>query len=172
MALLGASFHLLIEDQGLVLSPILVASDSNQLCCVLGLGHCFTRLALRLSLLLQFWFWGLPVVASPVSEHRLWGTWSPTVLAHKLSSVAHGLSCSSARGIPLGQGWNLHLLHWQADSLPLTYQGSPGHKVLELCLPSRSQLILNLGAGLDILLYVKSYHHHHIASPNIHNDGT
>ena len=31
MALLGVSFHLLIEDQGLVLSAILVPFDSNQL---------------------------------------------------------------------------------------------------------------------------------------------
>ena len=34
--------------------------------------------------------------------------------------VAHGLSCSAARGIFPDQGSNLHLLHWQADSLPLS----------------------------------------------------
>ena len=39
--------------------------------------------------------------------------------------VAHGLSCSLARGIFLDQGSNLNLLHWQADSLPLNHQGSP-----------------------------------------------
>ena len=39
--------------------------------------------------------------------------------------VAHGLSCSTVCGIFPDQGWNLCLLHWQADSLPLSYQGSP-----------------------------------------------
>ena len=29
------------------------------------------------------------------------------------------------QGIFLGQGWNLFLLHWQADSLPLSHQRSP-----------------------------------------------
>ena len=38
--------------------------------------------------------------------------------------VAHRLSCSAACGILLDQGSNLCLLHWQADSLPLSYQGS------------------------------------------------
>ena len=33
------------------------------------------------------------------------------------SCVAHGLSCSVAGGIFLGQGSNLCPLHWQADSL-------------------------------------------------------
>ena len=37
--------------------------------------------------------------------------------------VAHGLSCSVACGIFPGQGSNLCLLHWQADSLPLTPSG-------------------------------------------------
>ena len=38
----------------------------------------------------------------------------------------HGLSCSAACGIFLHQGLNLCLLHWQVDSLPLSYQGGPG----------------------------------------------
>ena len=41
MAPLGVSFHLLIPDQGLVLSAILVPFDSNQFYCVLGLCHSF-----------------------------------------------------------------------------------------------------------------------------------
>ena len=36
--------------------------------------------------------------------------------------VAHRLSCSLACGIFLYQGLNLCLLHWQADSLPLSHQ--------------------------------------------------
>ena len=29
------------------------------------------------------------------------------------------------RGVFPDQGWNQHFLHWQADSLPLSHQGSP-----------------------------------------------
>ena len=39
--------------------------------------------------------------------------------------AAHGLSCSSACGIFVDQGLNPSLLHWQADSLPLSHQGIP-----------------------------------------------
>ena len=39
--------------------------------------------------------------------------------------VAHGLSYFLAWGIFPYQGSNSHLLHWQADSLPLSHQGSP-----------------------------------------------
>ena len=38
--------------------------------------------------------------------------------------VAHRLSCSVACGIFLGQGSNPCLFHWQAESLPLSHQGS------------------------------------------------
>ena len=37
----------------------------------------------------------------------------------------HGLSRSVAFGIPPDQGSNPRLLHWQANSLPLSHQGSP-----------------------------------------------
>ena len=39
--------------------------------------------------------------------------------------VAHRLSCSAAWGIFQDQGSNLYLLHWQADSSPLSHEGSP-----------------------------------------------
>ena len=39
--------------------------------------------------------------------------------------VAHGPSCSTARGIFPDQGSNPCPLHWQADSQPLRHQGSP-----------------------------------------------
>ena len=39
--------------------------------------------------------------------------------------VAHGPSCSAARGIFPDQGSNLCPLRWQADSQPLHHQGSP-----------------------------------------------
>ena len=44
--------------------------------------------------------------------------------------VAHGLSCSAARGILPDQGSNPCPLHWQADSQPLRHQGSPGMRYL------------------------------------------
>ena len=47
---------------------------------------------------------------------RLWST--------GLMVVVHRLSCSVACGILLDQGSNPCLLHWQADSLPLSPQGS------------------------------------------------
>ena len=39
--------------------------------------------------------------------------------------VLEWVAISFSRGIFLTQGLNLHLLHWQADSLPLSHQGSP-----------------------------------------------
>ena len=39
--------------------------------------------------------------------------------------VVHRFSCSTACGIFPDQGLNLCPLHWQADSLPLSYQGYP-----------------------------------------------
>ena len=45
-------------------------------------------------------------------------------------AVAHGPSCSAARGILPDQGSNLRPLHWQADSQPLRHQGSPNHLFL------------------------------------------
>ena len=59
----------------------------------------------------------LMVVASLVAEHGLWSTGSVV--------TAIGLSCSLACGISPNQGWNLCLLHWQVDSLPLSHQESP-----------------------------------------------
>ena len=43
--------------------------------------------------------------------------------------VAHGLSCSATCGIFPDQGKNPCLLHWQADSLPLSHWGGPELKV-------------------------------------------
>ena len=72
----------------------------------------------------------LIAVVSLVAEHGPWGAWSLVVVAPGLwitSSivVAHGFSCSLACGFFLDQGSNPCLLHWQEDSLPLSYQGSP-----------------------------------------------
>ena len=40
-------------------------------------------------------------------------------------AAANRLSCSMACGIFPNQGLNPCLLHWQADSLPLSHQGNP-----------------------------------------------
>ena len=40
--------------------------------------------------------------------------------------VAHGPSCSAARGIFPDRGSNPCPLHWQANAQPLRHQGSPG----------------------------------------------
>ena len=44
---------------------------------------------------------------------------------HPPKGAVHGLNCSTAYGIFLGQGLNPRLSHWQVDSLPLSLQGSP-----------------------------------------------
>ena len=51
---------------------------------------------------------------------------SSWALEHRLNRtvVAHGLSCSEACGIFPDQGLNPCFLHWQADSLLLSHQGS------------------------------------------------
>ena len=55
------------------------------------------------------------------------------IAAHGLLLVvSHRLSCSTARGIFPDQGSNPCLLHWQADSLPLSHQGSPAIGLLSL----------------------------------------
>ena len=61
------------------------------------------------------------------------GRWSTGAII-----VAHGLSCSAACGIVPDQELNPCLLHWHADSLPLSHQGSPCllvsyHRILFHC---------------------------------------
>ena len=48
--------------------------------------------------------------------------------------VAHRSSCSEAGGILLDSGSNPYLLHWQADSLPLSHQGSPDNYILYIAI--------------------------------------
>ena len=47
--------------------------------------------------------------------------------------VAHGPSCSAARGIFPDQGTNPCPLHQQADSQPLRHQGSPSSNIFICC---------------------------------------
>ena len=62
--------------------------------------------------------------------------WASAVVAPGLQRagsvvVAPGLTCSVACGIFPDQGSNPCLLHWQADSLPLSHQGSPSTPLIE-----------------------------------------
>ena len=57
----------------------------------------------------------LTAVAS-LAEHGLQG-------AQASVAVGRGVSCSVLCGIFPDQGSKLCLLHWQADSLPLSHQG-------------------------------------------------
>ena len=50
---------------------------------------------------------------------------SSWALEHKLSSCGNRLRHSMACEIFPDQGWNLCSLHWQVDSLSLSYQGGP-----------------------------------------------
>ena len=50
----------------------------------------------------------------------------PGFSVHGILQVRTGVGCHSLlQGIFLIQGSNLHLLHWQADCLPLSHLGSP-----------------------------------------------
>ena len=67
------------------------------------------------------------VWASHCSGFSCCGAWLLGPQAQWLWHVgfAHGLSYSAACGILSDQGLNPCLLHWQADSLSLSHQGSP-----------------------------------------------
>ena len=56
--------------------------------------------------------------------------------------VAHGPSCSAARGIFPDQGSNPCPLHWQADSQRLRHQGSPRHHSKYMCYPNKPLFII------------------------------
>ena len=71
----------------------------------------------------------LVAVASLVAEHRLWGMQASVAAALGLWSTGSivwrtGLVALRHVGSSWTRDWT-HLLHWQADSLPLSYQGSP-----------------------------------------------
>ena len=52
--------------------------------------------------------------------------WTVALYPWNFSGKNTGVDCHSLlQGIFLTQGSNSNLLHWQADSLPLSHQGSP-----------------------------------------------
>ena len=79
----------------------------------------------------------LTAVASLVVEHWLQGTMGISSCDSGLKSpgsvvVAHRLSCSAACRIFPDQGLNPCPLHWQADSLSPSHQGSPEMEALSV----------------------------------------
>ena len=80
-------------------------------------------------------------VASLV-EHGLCGAWAAVVAAPRFQSTgsitaAHGCGCPAAYGIFL-QGSTPGLLNWQADSLPLSYEGSTSLLPLKMLMAEQS----------------------------------
>ena len=69
------------------------------------------------------WLWRTG--ASLVAEHGLQAGRLQQLQPVSSAVVTHSLSCPAACGIFPDQGSNLCPLHWQADSQPLDYQGSP-----------------------------------------------
>ena len=91
---------------------------------------------------------------------------------------------SLLQGIFPTQASNLHLLHWQTDSLPLSHQGNPiKHKLkllnsllyhfkwlphILLCAHNMIYLI-NLNLGVSILFYYKQWNNKHPQSSHYQN---
>ena len=97
------------------------------LCCWAG----FALAVVSGGQLLAMMCWLLLVATAPVVD-TCPGVCKPHQL-HHMGSVAeaHGLSCSLVCGIFPDQRWNLGLLHWQADSLPLSQEESPSLKLFQ-----------------------------------------
>ena len=69
-------------------------------------------------------------------------------------AVACRLSCSVGCGIFPDQGLNPSLLHWQAESLPLSHQGNPDiynmfHEIREKALYAKGIYRVNLKSCLE-----------------------
>ena len=63
---------------------------------------------------------------SHVSLSTPWTVVRQALLSLEFSGKNTGMGCHFLlQRIFLTQGLNSHLLHWQKDSLPLSYQGSP-----------------------------------------------
>ena len=94
--------------------------------------------------------------ASLAAEHRLQSVWASVVPAPGLQStgsivVAHRLSFPMACGIFPNHGLKPCLLHWQADSLPLSHQRSTSFLKKEII-----YFYLLFGCSGSYLWHVKS----------------
>ena len=124
------------------------------LCCCVGFSLVAVSRGYSLLECVGFLLWCPFLLGSTGSRvHQLSNGSSSVVVAHELSScstwaprlqgtgsivVVCGLSCSVACGIFPDQGLNPCLLHWQADSLPLSHQGSPALISLFMVFPEAS----------------------------------
>ena len=102
------------------------------LCCRMGFSLLVVRALLSsCGALASHWVgltcgaWAPGTWASVAAARQFQQLWLPDSRALTQELWVHGLSCSEACGIILDQGLNLGLLHWQVNSLPLSYQGSP-----------------------------------------------
>ena len=66
----------------------------------------------------------LTAMASLAVEHGLQDLWAQSFWLPGSAVMVLGLSCSEACGIILDEGCNPCPLHWRADSLPVSHQGS------------------------------------------------
>ena len=73
----------------------------------------------------SFSLWRLLLLLSTGSGHMVFSSCSSWSLEHRLNSCEWGLSCSEACETFPDQESNPCLLHWQANSLSLSHEGSP-----------------------------------------------
>ena len=107
---------------------------------------------------------GFACYGTPALRSQGFGSCSSWAREHQLNSLAQGFSCSTASGIFLDQGPNPWPLHWQADSLPLSYQGSPADDFHVLSLLHPQAL-----SSVSLLPPISS--DHIILHPGVHGDG-
>ena len=62
-----------------------------------------------------------PTLSSPMN----WSPLGSSVFGISQARILEWVAIPFSRGICLTQGWNSHLLHWQADSLPAEPSGKP-----------------------------------------------
>ena len=110
-----------------------------------GTLPCFFKLVVRTFKFIYFWWhWAFivarrlsPVMPSMGYSYGAWASqwsgfsccWAWVLGVWASAVVAHRLSCSTACGIFLDQGWNTRPLPWQAGSYPLYHQGSPHYLI-------------------------------------------
>ena len=71
--------------------------------------------------------------------HTGFGSWSAWALGHRL--IRCGFVAPMVSGIFQDQGSNSSLLHWQANSSPISHQGSPDHCLFHLTIHPQDHAI-------------------------------
>ena len=104
--------------KGTASHPSLYLAVLGCLCC----SGCFLVVVLCLEV---FHSCGFSHCTAQALGHVGFSSCSSRALEHRLNSCDIRACSSMACGIFPNQGLNPYLLHWQADSLPLSHQGSP-----------------------------------------------